>query len=358
MPAGERILVDGGGVPGSRYDVGLRRVVPALRRAGVHRLDAVIATHGDADHVQGLFAVLEEIEVDLLIVGSRRGMRSLMRSLVGLAERAGVAVHALDEGLPPPIVEAPGRLRWHHPLAPLGGDWSENDRSVVFSASLGDVVALLPGDLEERGEAALLGAHAVPRAAILKVPHHGSRTSSTGGFLDAVDPLVGLAGAGEGNRFGFPHASTAARYLRRGAPLFWTGRHGSIRACTDGWTLDVDALDRRGRVHPLRRWSAQEVSAWVEEGREHRARPRALGEQVGPAMKPTPPKSTKKRRKRTRPRKKKTKKKQAKKRTEKAESKALPPEEDPLLDDRTWDRHRRRRSRLRAPWKSSRGGSR
>ena len=351
MPAGERILIDGGGIPGSRFDVGLRRVIPALRRAGVHRLDTVVVTHGDADHAQGVFAVLEELDVGLLLVGSRTEMRGPLRSLVALAERSGVPVHALDSGPPPRMAGAPGRIDWLHPLGPTAS-WAENDRSVVFSASMGAVGVLLTGDIEAHAESHLLARGAVPRTAVLKVAHHGSRTSSSARFLEAVNPLVGLAGAGDGNRFGFPHASTSARLLRRGAPLYWTGRHGSIRACTDGWSLRVEGLDPRGKTRLLREWSAEEVARWSAlppPTALHGAgllRPIAetgdTTDDVSARPAPKRRSSRKRERRAPRPRKKKVKAEQT-----------PPPEEDepPLLDDRTWEKHRKRRGKLRAPWK-------
>lgn len=349
LPQGERILVDGGGIPGSRYDVGLHRVVPALRRAGVTRLDAVVATHADADHIAGLFAVFEELEVDVLVVYSRKRMRGTLRSLVALAKRSGAAVHAVDEGGLPALVAAPGRIEWHRALPGADSDWTENDRSVVLSVGLGDIVALLSGDIEHTAEAALVAAGTLPRSAILKVPHHASRTSSSAAFLDRVAPLVGLAGVGEGNRFGFPHASTSARYLGRGIPLYWTGRHGALRACTDGWTLDVETFDRGGRRSVLRSWSAEEVSGWLRDA------PDAVG--LGSIEHPTTERSRPSRKGRTkRPREGTSRKRAKRKKVKRSKKKSDPGKEaatptDPLLDDKAWKKRRRKRGKLRAPWK-------
>ena len=336
LPGGERWLIDGGGGAGAG-DVGRFRVLPALRRRGIDRLDAVFATHGDADHAQGLAPVLEEIEVGELWIPDTSGNPPLLRDLVRLAGQRAVPVRAAASG-ERPTAAAPAEVELLHPwpgwsAAPDG----ENDRSLVLRVALGRVSYLLTGDIEEAAEERLLLAGRLPRSTVIKVPHHGSRSSSTSALLERVDPLVAVAGIGLDNRFGFPHASVSRRYLQRGVPLYWTGRHGALRVCTDGWSLELDRAPKEGRWREARGWDAAEIDAWRAEARQEAPEPPRCAAGDRGWRKP-PRRATSKRKK----------KKKKKKKKERAEP---PPEPEPtppvLLDDREWERHRKRRKRLR-----------
>ena len=343
LPGGERWLIDGGGDPAGRFDVGRYRLMPALRRAGVDRLDAVFATHGDADHVDGLRAVLADVPVDQLWIPGRRGASRRMSTLVDLAERRGVSVLEGEAGAAPSAA-APAAVRLLHP-GPADGPppADRNDRSIVLWVALADVSFLLTGDIEEPVERALLATTPSLRSTVLKVPHHASRTSSTPDFVDAVAPLVAVAGIGQDNRFGHPHASVARRYLTRGVPLYWTGRHGGLRACTDGFGLVVEQRGERGALTVLRRWTEQEVAGWS----------RVAGRPSAPGLRPTPAGSPEVRQRP--PRRGRRRARSSPERTDDpvdaAPAEVLPPAATPdLIDEREWRRRRGRRGRLRAPW--------
>jgi hypothetical protein len=185
-------------------------------------------------------------------------------------------------------------------------------------------------------------------SAVLKVPHHGSRTSSTPALLDRVRPLVALTGAGRDNRYGFPHASVSARYAGADVPLYWTGRHGALRACTDGWSIHVEQAGEAMRWRPLRSWGVDEVAAWSAMSVE------------APALEPVAPRCAvgeRPRRKRSGKRKRAKRKRSRKEAPStadpvpaKAEAAVEPPPAS-LAPDRAWERDRKRRGRLKAPWK-------
>jgi competence protein ComEC len=200
-------------------------VVPALRALGVGRLDVLVVSHGDADHRGGAPAVLSALRVDRVWL-PRGGREDPSFDTVRRAAAArGVAVEERGAGSLP---ESVGDL-WLVPLwPPAGGVLSRNDRSLVLRIDLAGRRVLLPGDVEAAAEAALLRDPARLRADVLKLPHHGSRTSSSPSFLAAAEPLVAIASAPRFGRFGMPHPEVRARVRDAGAALWWTGRDGAV----------------------------------------------------------------------------------------------------------------------------------
>jgi competence protein ComEC len=109
----------------------------------------------------------------------------------------------------------------------------------------GSIAVLLTGDLEQSAENALIESGVNLRAEVLKVPHHGSKTSSTEAFIDAVQPRYAVISVGERSRFGHPHPSVVNRYVERGVEVFQTGRDGTVTVETDGQAIDLTTF-RKG----------------------------------------------------------------------------------------------------------------
>jgi competence protein ComEC len=116
---------------------------------------------------------------------------------------------------------------------------SGNDDSVVLRLVYGSVSILLAGDIERAAEGSLVASGTDMRADILKVPHHGSRTSSTEAFIHAVNPTYAVISVGERSRFGHPHRVVVDRYVAHNVKLFQTGRDGMVTVTTDGSSLTV-----------------------------------------------------------------------------------------------------------------------
>jgi len=245
-PSGRVLLVDTGGSWNPRFDVGERRVAPVLWRAGIRRLDALLLTHAHGDHVGGAPFLLGAFHVEEVWAGpapleSPRWLR-LDRALraAGVGRRALVDGAAMDwDGVelnvlgPPP----PGR--------PLRR--SRNEDSVVLLAQLGAVAFLLPGDVEGAAEDRLLLSPTV----VVKVPHHGSRSSSRPRLVRLARPRVAVASLGARNPFGYPHPEVVERYREAGALFLRTDRDGQVDVATDGsrvWVrVAAEALERRIR---------------------------------------------------------------------------------------------------------------
>jgi competence protein ComEC len=220
------VLVDGGTALPGGGDLGASAVVPALRALGVERLDLVAASHGDLDHRGGLAAVLRAIPTDALWLPLGGLADPAFAALVGIARERGVAVAERGAGDAPLVA---GDLVVT-PLWPLAADarGSRNDRSLVLRVDAGDRSVLLAGDLEGEAERALVASGAALRADVLKLPHHGSRTSSTRALLDTVGAQVAIASAPRFGRFGMPHESVVERVRAAGVSLWWTGRDGAV----------------------------------------------------------------------------------------------------------------------------------
>ncbi len=222
LPDGQTVLVDGGGRPvGS--DPGLERVVPALRHLGVRRLDAVILTHGDYDHYGGLPAVIAPFRPRRFYVDPDEETPAVVE-LARLMEASGAEVWGVD-GVER-ILSRDSTVTIYRPELP---EADANDRSLVVALTYGSVGVLLPGDLEAAGEAWLV--ENVPgRRALLKVPHHGSRTSSSMELLAHVQPRVAVSSSGRHSRFDHPHEEVVERYGEVGSDLFGTHAHGMVTA--------------------------------------------------------------------------------------------------------------------------------
>ncbi|MCA9672633.1 MAG: MBL fold metallo-hydrolase, partial [Myxococcales bacterium] len=233
LAGGQRILVDGGGARRQRAGggVGLRRVIPLLQRRRVRRLDLVVATHAHADHVRGLLAVLARVEVAELWTCAPQGEaeRGWFVKLHRLARRRGVRVR-----VPRSLRFGDVRIEPLWPRAGEGGrcgdtSLSTNENSIVLRVDYGASRLLLTGDIERDAEAALLSARPrALRASVVKVPHHGSRTSSSAGFVEAVSPRLAVISCAQHNAFRFPAGSVLRRYRAAGARVVRTDRQGAV----------------------------------------------------------------------------------------------------------------------------------
>lgn len=254
-PGGHAVLIDGGGAihPGG-FDVGRFVVVPALRALGVTHLDAIVLSHPHLDHAGGLAAVVRELEVKALWTSGLpfgRGAAELERAVRDRRTpmrhfRAGDARVELGGVL----FEALSPLTSAEEPAPYFDELGENDNSLVLRVRYGRFTALFPGDLEAEGEHLLGTSTDGLVSTLVKAPHHGSRTSSTAGFVASSRPRFVIYSVGEGNTFGFPHEDVVSRWRAAGASAWRTDLDGAVTVTTDGARVDVTSR-RSGRREAL-----------------------------------------------------------------------------------------------------------
>jgi competence protein ComEC len=212
------MLVDGGGslAPG----IAARELVPALRRLGLSRLDGVVLTHPDLDHCSGLLELSYLIPVDRL--WSAGGWREpCYRNLI---VRPGLILVPVWRGEGWQVGRWRIEVRHPSPATEGGG----NARSVVLHASAAGHAVLLTGDIGVAEEQTLAGRQDL-RARILKLGHHGSRSSSGEAFLRDVRPRIAVVSAGFGNRYSHPAEEVLERLRQLGIPLYRTDLGGQIR---------------------------------------------------------------------------------------------------------------------------------
>jgi competence protein ComEC len=227
------LLYDAGPTWAAEADSGSRVVLPAMRGAGLQKLDLMVLSHEDNDHIGGALSVLESLEVDALASSLAAGHP--LRGMVATPRRCAAGESWQWDGV---------RFEFLNP--PPAEGTKRNDRSCVLRIATDRGAVLLTGDIERTGERALLSA--VPRADVVLVPHHGSRTSSTPEFVAAVAPRWAVIAAGYRNRFGHPHGDVLERYERAGARVARTDRDGAVNVSLTANGIEVvSERHRRGR---------------------------------------------------------------------------------------------------------------
>ncbi|HXF50646.1 MAG TPA: ComEC/Rec2 family competence protein [Dehalococcoidia bacterium] len=224
-PSGAQALIDGG--PDGAVLAELGRILGP----GDRDIDLVALTHPQEDHVAGLIETLERYEVRTIVFGPGSADTGAARAWRRAVRVEGADVRPL--AAPASIFLDGVRLDVLWPPPDIDGE-NLNATSLVVRVRYGDVTMLLTGDIQAETEAALLASGLDLRADVLKVAHHGSRTSTTQPFLDAVRPSVAIISVGAGNRFGHPAPEVVERLEASGARVYRTDEDGRVVIETDG----------------------------------------------------------------------------------------------------------------------------
>jgi competence protein ComEC len=243
FPRGSTLLVDAGGLgPAASFDIGDRVVAPVLRDSGVRRLGYVALTHGDPDHIGGAAAIINEFHPREVWEGLPVPRFVPLTLLRMQAQAEAVRWSNVGKGDHIRIDDVEVRV-----LSPPPADWERqkvrNDDSIVIELRWRDVSILLTGDIGAATERTLTLAPS--RLRVLKVPHHGSLTSSTDAFVRMAHPNVAVVSVGRANHFGHPVPAVLERYRAVGAEIFRTDQDGAVSVDTDGDSLSVHTFSGR-----------------------------------------------------------------------------------------------------------------
>jgi competence protein ComEC len=231
-PQGRIWLVDAGGSFGGGFDVGEAVVAPYFWSQGVRRLDRLLVSHAHPDHAGGVPSLLRAFAVGEAWEGLAPAADRGYQGLDGALREARVSRRAVWRGFT--TLWDGVRIDVLGPPPPSARPWkTRNDDSVVLAATYGAVTVLLTGDLESGGERSL----GPVTADVVKVPHHGSRSSSTPELVSGLGAAAALVSVGYRSRFGHPHAEVLERYGRAGIRVFRTDRDGATSLMTDGRRL-------------------------------------------------------------------------------------------------------------------------
>ncbi|MCG8564752.1 MAG: DNA internalization-related competence protein ComEC/Rec2 [Desulfobacterales bacterium] len=237
--SGHNLLVDGGGFGSrSRFDTGRYVVAPYLWQKGLQDLDAVILSHPESDHMNGLVFILENFNVGRFVKGGDHRDHPTMARLMKICRDRNIPIFIPDcEN--DTLELGPLCLEFSQCGTP-SDEFTHNDNSLVFRLSFGDLSVLYPGDIMKKRELLLAGqGSAKLKALILLAPHHGSASSSHDFFLDKVNPQRIIISCGWANRYGFPHPGVISRYQSRRIPSFRTDIQGAVILRSNGSGYDI-----------------------------------------------------------------------------------------------------------------------
>lgn len=247
LPDGRLMLVDAGGNPGGGIDPGQAVLVPLLQARRRERVDIAVLTHPHPDHYGGMRALFDHVPVsELWDSGQAEAERDLepgsqeASALLATLRTRGTVVRGPSTLCHAPLRAAGATVRVLAPCPAYDSTHDANDNSLVLRIDYGATSFLLMGDAEQAEESALVDAHALARTDVLKVGHHGSRTSTHEALLAAVRPSAAVISAGAANRFGHPHAEVLQRLQDATPHVLELAKTGGTIMTSDGKRIAVE----------------------------------------------------------------------------------------------------------------------
>lgn len=242
-PQKKNILIDGGGTPFTNFDVGKHIVIPYLRRLGIDRIDLLVLTHPDLDHLEGLVTVLKEMKVNMVVDSGVENREIVYQEFLSLVKRdALIAYHKVRAGDLIALEPDLEILVFNPPnLSTYSEGSNSNNHSIVLKLLYKTASFLFTGDIEESAEINLLSWKNQLRSDILKVAHHGSITSSSESFLSSVQPQAAVISVGL-NNFNHPHPNVVKRLKEQCQEVFRTDLNGTVHITSNGQNYKIKTL--------------------------------------------------------------------------------------------------------------------
>ena len=244
FPGGKRMLIDGGGLHDDRFDIGKNVIAPFLWKKKVGKIDYLVLTHPDPDHLKGLPFIASQFSIgqfwnngfptrsEPYLQLKKTLQEKRIEGIFMNTKATPQMIHGVQVSFLNPETKRPSS---HHQPNPS----SLNNDSLVIRLHFKNVVFLLAADIEREAEERIARAVYSLKADVLKIPHHGSASSSTPFFTQRASPAYGVLSVGEQNIGRLPHPEVLKRYNELGTKVLRTDRHGAITVITDGEKIEV-----------------------------------------------------------------------------------------------------------------------
>lgn len=230
-PQRKNILIDGGGSSNSDFDVGKSTLIPYILDRGFTKIDIVIISHFDQDHVGAILTLLQELRVGRVYISKQAENSENYEKFLKIISEKNIKVYEVMAGNKIHI-EKNLYLDILWPTENLISTNALNNNAMVFNLHYKKFSMLFTGDIEEASEKEILKLYSknkdLLKANILKVAHHGSKTSSTSEFINVVNPKIAVIGVGKNNKFGHPNENVLERLKQLGCKVFRTDLGGEI----------------------------------------------------------------------------------------------------------------------------------
>lgn len=234
-PTGKTMLIDAGD---NKME---KRMVDYIRALQIKRIDIVIGTHPDADHIGGLDAVIDNFDIGKIYMPKIQANTKTYESVLRSIQNKNLKVTTAKAGVTldwEPDIDA-------YMVAPIGTYKDTNDMSAVVRLTYGTTTFLFTGDAEKESEGDMVASGSNLQADVLLVGHHGSKTSTTKAFLDKVRPTHAVIQVGKDNKYGHPTEGVLKRLHERGIDVYRNDLDGTVIFRTDGKKIDVTTEVKR-----------------------------------------------------------------------------------------------------------------
>ena len=227
---GSNILIDTGGSLDSNYDVGENVLIKFLLYKGINKINYLMISHFDADHCQGSIFLLNNLKIENLIISKQPENSKLYEEIINICKKKKIKILYVKSGDKLNIKNL--KIEILHPSEDFISENPLNNNAIVCKITYYNFKMLFTGDIEKIAEEKILSSYKnsdVLKSDLLKVGHHGSKTSSTQDFLDNVKPKIALIGVGENNKFGHPNDDVIERLNNLQTEIFRTDEMGRIQ---------------------------------------------------------------------------------------------------------------------------------
>ncbi len=238
-PKNKKILIDGGGSERGSSNIGEKTLLPYLLNRKVSKLDYAIISHFDSDHCEGVLYVMQKIKVENVIIGKQFETCENYKEFIKIVKQKNIRVISVEKGNKVNIEKD----MYFNVIWPdsnnIVNENKLNNNSLVFKMNYKNISALFTGDIEKIAEEKIiLNVKEELKSTIIKVAHHGSKTSSTEKFIEKVKPKIALIGVGEKNTFGHPSNITIETLEKAGTKIYRTDKMGEI----------ILQINKKGRI--------------------------------------------------------------------------------------------------------------